>query len=56
MSVNSDDLLLEQYFLDRYTLVYNIRRIALGPAPGLNNKPGKNASLQTDKVGQEGAA
>lgn len=56
ISVNSDHILLEQYFLDRYTLVYNIRRIALGPAPGLNNKPGKNASLQTDKVGPEGAA
>src|SRR4051812_10772619 len=42
ISVNSDFILLEQYYLDRYTLLYNIRRIALGPAPVLNPKSGHN--------------
>jgi hypothetical protein len=59
VSVNSDFILLEQYFLDRYILIYNIRRIALGPAPVLNpnydyNKGNTNA--QFGKKGPEGAA
>ena len=59
VSVNSDFILLEQYFLDRYILIYNIRRIALGPAPVLNpnydyNKG--NTNIQFGKKGPEGAA
>lgn len=59
VSVNSDFILLEQYFLDRYILIYNIRRIALGPAPVLkpnysHNKG--NTNTQFGKKGPEGAA
>lgn len=59
VSVNSDFILLEQYFLDLYILIYNIRRIALGPAPVLNpnydyNKGSTNT--QFGKKGPEGAA
>lgn len=59
ISVNSDFILLEQYYLDRYILNYNVRRIALGPAPVLNpnsdyNKG--NTNNQFSKKGPEGAA
>jgi len=57
ISVNSDHILLEQYYLDRYILSYNIRRIALGPAPALNNKAGnQHANLQEGKKGPESYA
>ena len=36
ISVNSDHVLLEQHYLDAYELEYNIRRVALGPAPTSN--------------------
>jgi group I intron endonuclease len=59
ISVNSDFILLEQYYLDRYILKYNVRRIALGPAPVLNpnyayNKG--NTNTQFGQKGPEGAA
>jgi group I intron endonuclease len=59
VSVNSDFILLEQHFLDRYILIYNIRRIALGPAPVLNpnyNHNKGNTNTQFGKKGPEGAA
>ena len=43
ISVNSDFILLEQYYLDRYILKYNVRRIALGPAPVLNPNSGHSS-------------
>lgn len=59
ISINSDHILLEQYYIDRYLLKYNIRRIALGPAPTLNpnyvNRKGIN-NTQFGKMGAEGAA
>lgn len=59
ISVNSDFLILEQYYLDRFDLIYNIRRLALGTAPVLNPKinfnKGKN-NLQLGKRGPNGAA
>lgn len=59
ISVNSDYILLEQYYLDRYVLKYNIRRIALGPAPTSqtngSNIMGEN-NPQFGKLGSEGAA
>jgi hypothetical protein len=57
ISVNYDFIQLEQYYLDRYSLVYNIRRIALGPAPTANldyNKGDTNS--QFGKAGAKGAA
>lgn len=59
ISVNSDFILLEQYYLDRYVLKYNIRRIALGPAPVLNPNYNHNkgdTNTQFGKKGPEGAA
>lgn len=59
ISVDSDFILLEQYFLDRYILQYNIRRIALGPAPVSVNKNGINkgeTNSQFGKFGVDGAA
>jgi hypothetical protein len=57
VSVNSDFILLEQYFLNKYTLSYNIRRIALGPAPTLNPNFNKNTNNnQFGKKGPDGAA
>ena len=38
ISVDSDFILLEQYYLDNYELIYNARRIALGPAPVASKK------------------
>lgn len=59
ISINSDHILLEQYYLDRYVFKYNIRRIALGPAPTLKpnytNKKGDN-NVQFGKNGPLGAA
>jgi group I intron endonuclease len=59
ISVNSDHVLLEQYFLDVYELKYNIRRIALGPAPASNSDgsslTGEN-NPQFGKTGSEAAA
>lgn len=57
ISVASDFIQLEQYYLDRYSLVYNIRRIALGPAPTSNPNPLKGiTNPQYGKQGPEGAA
>lgn len=57
ISVASDYIQLEQYYLDRYSLVYNIRRIALGPAPTSNPNPLKGVTNpQYGKEGPEGAA
>jgi group I intron endonuclease len=36
VSMSPGLIVLEQYYLDRYKLVYNLRRIALGPAPSAN--------------------
>jgi len=48
---------LEQYYLDRFNLCYNIRRIALGPAPTANLDYHKgNTNPQFGKQGPEGAA
>lgn len=51
--------MLEQYYLDRYLLIYNVRRVALGPAPTYKtNEPkimGEN-NPQFGKLGSEGAA
>jgi hypothetical protein len=60
ISINSDHILLEQYNPPGgYVLKYNIRRIALGPAPTLKpnyaNKMGNN-NIQFGKKGAEGAA
>lgn len=59
ISVNSDFILLEQYYLDRYVLKYNIRRIALGAAPisktNSTKVKGQN-NPQFEKYGSEGAA
>lgn len=59
ISVNSDHVLLEQQYLDSYELKYNIRRIALGPAPTTNsnnsNIVGDN-NPQFGKLGSEAAA
>lgn len=56
ISVNSDFILLEQYYLDRYVLKYNIRRIALGAAPisktNSSKVKGKN-NPQFEKYGTE---
>jgi len=40
ISVDSDFILLEQYYLNKYVLQYNLRRIALGAAPVSKNKSG----------------
>jgi group I intron endonuclease len=58
ISVNSDFIQLEQYYLDNYELVYNARRLALGPAPVSNNKSIHEAELnpQFGKFGTAGAA
>lgn len=57
ISVTSDYIQLEQYYLDKYSLVYNIRRIALDPAPVSNSNPNKgNTNPQFGKQGPEGAA
>jgi group I intron endonuclease len=57
ISVNSDFIQLEQYYLDRYSLVYNIRRIALGPAPTANLDYNKgDTNPQFGKAGAKGAA
>jgi group I intron endonuclease len=59
ISVSSDFILLEQYYLDRYILKYNVRRIALGPAPVLNPNYNNNkgeSNTQFGKKGPEGAA
>lgn len=59
ISVNSDFILLEQKYLNSYTLIYNIRRLALGTAPVLNpnykyNKGDTNS--QFGKAGTKAAA
>lgn len=59
ISVNSDFILLEQYYLDTYILMYNVRRIALGPAPVLNPNYNHNkgdTNTQLGKKGSEAAA
>lgn len=59
ISANSDFILLEQYYLDTYILMYNIRRIALGPAPVLNPNYNHNkgdTNTQFGKKGSEAAA
>lgn len=57
ISVDSDFIQLEQYYLNRYILVYNIRRIALGPASTSNANPLKGIkNPQYGKQGSEGAA
>lgn len=55
ISVSSDFIPLEQYYLDRYSLVYNIRRIALGPAPTANYNKG-NPNPLFGKAGVKGGA
>lgn len=59
ISVDSDHIVLEQSYLDKHVLKYNIRRIALGPAPTLNpnyiDKKGEN-NTQFGKKGPEAAA
>lgn len=59
ISATSDFIQLEQYFIDRYILIYNIRRIALCPAPvsypNYNSNKG-STNLQFGKHGPEGAA
>lgn len=59
ISVDSDHIVLEQSYLDKYVLKYNMRRIALGPAPTLNpnyiDKKGEN-NTQFGKKGPEAAA
>ena len=57
ISVASDFIQLEQYYLNTYILVYNIRRIALGPAPTSNANPLKGIkNPQYGKEGSKGAA
>jgi hypothetical protein len=57
ISATSDFIQLEQYCLDRYSLVYNIRRIAIGPAPTANLNYNKgNSNPQFGKAGAKGAA
>jgi len=57
ISTSSDHIQLEQYFLDRYCLAYNIRRMALGPAPTANLDYNKsNTNPQFGKAGADGAA
>lgn len=57
ISVNSDFIQLEQYYLDRYSLVYNIRLNALGPAPTANLDYNKgDTNPQFGKAGVKGAA
>ena len=59
ISVNSDFILLEQYYLDRYIPTRSVRRIALGPAPVLNPNYNHNkgdTNTQFGKKGSEGAA
>lgn len=57
ISVDSDHIVLEQSYLDKYVLKYYMRRIALGPAPILNpNKidkkgPGRAAAQGKEKAG-----
>lgn len=56
VSVSSDFIQLEQYYLDKYVLIYNFRRIALGPAPiaNLDYNKGENNS-QFGKYGSSAA-
>jgi group I intron endonuclease len=57
ISISSDFIQLEQYYLDRFNLDYNIRRIALGPAPTANlYYPKGDINPQFGKKGPEGAA
>ena len=57
ISISSDFIQLEQYYLDRFNLDYNIRRIALGPAPTANlYYPKGDTNPQFGKKGPEGAA
>jgi group I intron endonuclease len=52
ISTISDFILLEQYYLDRYSLIYNLRRIAIGAAPISNKNYNKgNTNPQFDKKG-----
>lgn len=59
VSVDSDHIVLEQSYLDKYVLKYNMRRIALGPAPTLNpdyaDRKGEN-NTQFGKKGPGAAA
>ena len=54
ISINSDHILLEQYYLDRYVLKYNIRRIALGPAPTLNPNYDNRKGINNTQFGKNG--
>jgi len=58
ISTISDFILLEQYYLDRYSLIYNLRRIAIGAAPISNsncNKGNTNYNLiKKDLMQQHG--
>jgi group I intron endonuclease len=57
ISATSDFIQLEQYYLDRYSLDYNIRRIAIGPAPTANLDYNKgNTNPQFGRTGSKGAA
>jgi len=57
ISTISDLILLEQYYLDRYSLIYNLRRIAIGAAPISNSNCNKgNTNPQFDKKGPDAAA
>ena len=59
ISVNSDQVSLEQHYLDAYELEYNIRRVALGPALTSNfdssSITGEN-NPQFGKTGSKSAA
>lgn len=47
----------EQYYMDNYTLEYNIRRVATGPAPIPGVQPDRSGELnpQFGKVGPDSA-
>ena len=55
ISINSDFILLEQYYLDRYILKYNIRRIALGPAPTSRFNSSKVEGQNNPQFGKYGS-
>jgi len=51
--------MLEQYYLDRFLLKYNIRRIALGASPASSTNDSKRigkTNLHFGKIGEKGAA
>jgi group I intron endonuclease len=52
VNASTSFILLEQYCLNTYALVYNIRRIALGPAP--YSTPGDHAGAKNPQFGNVG--